>query len=539
MLKIFLVEDESIMREGLRDNIPWQQYGYEFVGEASDGEMALPLIRKTQPDVLITDIKMPFMDGLALSELVMKELPDTKIVIISGHDEFELARKAIQIGVEQYLLKPITRSALQKVLLDIREKIENENTKKNYLEEYLLENHEYEQFARRNFFEKVFSGSMPVQTIYSEAKKLDIQIDASNYNLIFFNIQQEGNETDSHEDSREYILENIQRTFMRNTEYLMFRLNANSYGVLIMSDEEHVDKLTARGVEIIKRAVDNLGENVEWTIASSSPVNRLSLLPECYKEVNRIFSYRFLIPNVHVLDKDMVRELSENENNSSYDKLDASQVDPEILKSFLNRGTLDEVDDFAAGYIESLGEPLKSKLFRDYMLLNVRFAVLSYVQSIGGNQEEFLSGIALNRENEIVSEGSEMKKYMITLLSGAIELRDEKENNQSKYILKKAIQYIDERYTLDTLSLNEVSSVVNVSPNYFSSVFSTEMGQTFVEYITDKRMEKAKKLLRTTEKLSGDIANEVGYKDPHYFSFVFKKTQGITPREYRNGKEQI
>ena len=106
MLKVFLVEDESFIREGLRDNIPWEKYGYTFVGEASDGEMALPLIRKLRPDVLITDIKMPFLDGLALSRIVQSELPQTRIIIISGYDDFEYARQAIEVGVEQYLLKP-------------------------------------------------------------------------------------------------------------------------------------------------------------------------------------------------------------------------------------------------------------------------------------------------------------------------------------------------------------------------------------------------------------------------------------------------
>ena len=123
MLKVFLVEDESIVREGLKNNIPWQEYGYQFMGEASDGEMALPLIRKLRPDVLITDIKMPFMDGLSLSEMVKEEFPRTKIIIISGYDDFEYARRAIVAGVDQYLLKPITRAALRNVLLEIKEKL--------------------------------------------------------------------------------------------------------------------------------------------------------------------------------------------------------------------------------------------------------------------------------------------------------------------------------------------------------------------------------------------------------------------------------
>ena len=113
MLKVFLVEDERIMREGLRDSIPWEKYGYVFVGEASDGEMALPLIRKTRPDVLITDIKMPFMDGLALSQIVTSEFPGTKIIIISGYDDFEYARQAMRIGVSDYLLKPFSDGELE------------------------------------------------------------------------------------------------------------------------------------------------------------------------------------------------------------------------------------------------------------------------------------------------------------------------------------------------------------------------------------------------------------------------------------------
>ena len=158
MLKVFLFFVESIVREGLKNNIPWQEYGYQFMGEASDGEMALPMIRKVRPDVLITDIKMPFMDGLALSQIVTQEIPDIRIIIISGYDEFEYAQRAIRVGVEQYLLKPVTRGALRKVLLEIREKIENEREQKNYLETFQNEMKEYEEYSRRNFLEKVFGG---------------------------------------------------------------------------------------------------------------------------------------------------------------------------------------------------------------------------------------------------------------------------------------------------------------------------------------------------------------------------------------------
>ena len=129
----------------------------------------------------------------------------------------------------------------------------------------------------------------------------------------------------------------------------------------------------------------------------------------------------------------------------------------------------------------------------------------------------------------------ELRDYFCGLIAKALELRDRESNNQSERILKKALSYIEENYSQETLSLNLVAGEVNVSANYFSAIFSRAMQVTFVEYVTGKRMEKAKKLLRQTQMHTGEIAQEVGYKDSHYFSFVFKKTQGCTPREYRAG----
>ena len=162
MLKVFLVEDECVVREGLRDCIDWERYGFEFCGDAPDGELALPQIRKLHPDILITDIKMPFMDGLALSKLVCAELPETRIILISGHNDFEFAQEAIEIGVEQYLLKPVTKTSLLKTLEDVSRKIDEEREQKAYLRQFQQEGQEYEQYARRKFFEQITSGTLTV-----------------------------------------------------------------------------------------------------------------------------------------------------------------------------------------------------------------------------------------------------------------------------------------------------------------------------------------------------------------------------------------
>ena len=130
MIKIFLVEDEIAIRKGIKNSIDWGKEGYEFVGEAGDGELAYPMILKTKPDILITDIKMPFMDGLQLSKLVRKELPATKILILSGYDEFEYAKEAIKLQVAEYLLKPISSAKLLDVLAQVKEVIRQEQEEK-------------------------------------------------------------------------------------------------------------------------------------------------------------------------------------------------------------------------------------------------------------------------------------------------------------------------------------------------------------------------------------------------------------------------
>jgi len=418
MLKVFLVEDESIIREGLKTSIPWEQFGYVLVGDAGDGEMALPLIRKTRPDVLITDIKMPFMDGLELSHIVSNELPSTKIIIISGHDDFEYARQAISIGVEQYLLKPITRSSLQKVLVELKTKIENEREQSNYLKKFQTEYHEYEQLSKRHFFEKIFDRKLALKDIYEEATKLGIELSAECYNLALVYCKDGEND--------------LIRYFSRFNEYIVIRWNINVFCILIAGSKLNIDDLSSRCKQNVIRICETYPDS-PWNFSIGNAVERLSQLPDCYEQLNGVFGYRFLIPDEHVLTED------------------------------------------------------------------------SIVQIKGKNESDY--------------ESSDM-----------IE-------NQAKNIIRIALKYIEDNYTNEELSLNDVSDFCNVSPNYFSSLFSTEMQQTFVEYVTNKRIAKAKKMLKTTTLHTGEIASMVGYKDQHYFSVVFKKIQGCSPREYRNSKE--
>lgn len=538
MLKVFFVEDENVIREGLRDNIPWEQYGYKFVGEASDGEMALPLIRKTRPDVLITDIKMPFMDGLALSKIVHTEFPKTKIIIISGYDDFEYARKAIEVGVDQYLLKPITRQVIRKTLLELKEKIEAEQEQKDYQVKYQTEMHEYEQFSLRRFFEKVIEGKMTVQEIYDEAAKRSIEIAAPAYNLLFLYLKEKDGAEGSG-DGKGFVRrqEELLHYFLRNPQYILFRWNVDSYGVLIKAEAEDVEKLTDAGISHIRQSCEEQEKQIEWYAAAGRPVERLSMLPECYKAANHYFAYRFIMPELHILTENTLSKYLKAEEKSSLGQVDPARMNPSVIQDFLSRGDEGEINEFADNYLGSVKDALGSRIFRDYVVLNIRFAATGYVSSISEDAEE-LENIADIWMNERHIKADEVYDYLVDMLKCAIKIRNNADNSQGKRMMRHVLDYIDQNYCQENLSLNSAAAAVDVSANYLSAVFSQAMQKTFVEYVTGKRMETARKLLRETDKSSADVAREIGYKDPHYFSFVFKKTQGQSPREYRNSKKK-
>ena len=323
--------------------------------------------------------------------------------------------------------------------------------------------------------------------------------------------------------------------FLRYPEYLTIRWNINTYCILVKSGTEQIREFTQRCLDNIERICKPTEEIFEWYAAVGEPVERLSLLAECYEGVSHLFAYRFLMPEVHIFTKEVAETYVPREVSGKIGDIDSAKVDPELIRDFLARGNREEIGDFVKNYLLGIQEAVKSRLFQNYLAFHIHFAAMAYVESLGYDKKELLALLGEEQIQEVNLGFEELSAYIRRILEAAMELRDRESDNQSRRILKKALEYIEDNYQQESLSLNSAANEVGVSANYFSAIFSQAMQLTFVEYVTQKRMEKAKKLLRQTEKHSGDIALEVGYKDPHYFSFVFKKTQGCTPREYRLG----
>ena len=544
MLKIFLAEDEVIVRETIKRMIPWEDLGFELVGEAADGEMALPLLLRQKPDLLITDIKMPFMDGLTLAKVAKKEIPGLKVVILSGYDDFNYAKQAINIGVEDYLLKPITKNALIERLTEIRSRYEHEKTQKEYYEKFHREMQAYEKNSSRDFFEALVSGSMDMMEIYRRSEKLGLDIVAEAYNVLIFTMNCEEDFSGQREGYSEWeaeSLELLEEFFSENTSAMLFRCNIFSYGVLIKGQKETIEENTRSCASEIQRILDRKEQKRQWFVAAGEPVERLSQIQKSYYSASRAFSQRYLYDENILYYDEMASMEKKNvtEDDSTYlQKVDVNALNPVILQKFLSNGLLEETENFVKDYFYAIGqEPLESLVFRNYVTLNVRFSVMSFLKEIGcdtrtveqEDTEDVLSESSKSLENAIA--------YAEKIISQAIALRDQNSGNKNRSILKTAVDFIDSHYMEEDMSLNKAANAANVSANHFSALFSQNMGQTFIEYLTNLRMNKAKEYLRCTSMRSSEIAGEIGYKDAHYFSYLFKKTQGMTPSDYRKARE--
>lgn len=536
MIKLFLVEDEIIMRNGIKNNIDWETEGIAFVGEASDGELAYPQIQKMELDILITDIKMPFMDGLELTELVRKDFPDMKIIILSGYDDFSYAQKAISLNVTEYLLKPITP---QKLLESIRKEVKaieknREEQEFNDLTDEVKK--ERRALERQIFFRRLIRNEFPMTEALAKGKELGMELSASWYQIILCYIDTTGGSTQMYSEDQNTVLQEIGKSMEETGGWYDFDRGTEGMAILAMEDSEKgLKQKVQRNLEQMIEVV-NKCDHAEYFIGLGSRVNRLRQLGESYDAANRAFAHRYLKAESAVLDSNCLLECP-REGDMDIHAVDISRLNRKIISNFLYMGAVDEVPHFINEYLENMGRKnVQSVIFLQYITMDIYFCIVAFLEKIGYGIEDVAK--EYGDINEVVRKFmtlERVKEYFEKILTGAIELRDGISQKKFSQILKKAKIYMEENYHQE-LSLNAVAAHVNVSPNYFSTIFSQEMGQTFSEYLTEIRMGKAKELLMTTNKKTSEIAYDVGYKDPHYFSFMFKKTQGCTAREYRSRK---
>jgi len=518
--KVFFVEDEIVTREGIRDNVDWIVNGFEYCGEASDGEIALPLLQTTRPDLLITDIKMPFMDGLQLCKIVRERMPWIKIIILSGHDEFHYAQEAIELGVTEYLLKPVTVQIIQHSLRKIAAQLDLERKEQKDLEQLHQQVADNVQVLRERLLLKLVVGAISSTDAIEEGLSLGLDLIAGCYLIVI--LKAEPGDRSEQFDYEEYrqVQEIIAGRIVNNPDIFLLKKDWQEL-VLVMkgSTSEYLEKERDLLLELIEQDVKKTGYSL--TIGTGAPQKRIAELYHSFVEALTV------IHNASNAKKP--------EANLALEKTELLQIDKAAVEKYLRSGVKNGFDEFFNGYIQPLGDfVFRSHLIKNYIVVDVFIVTAKLLKEWGGDINNVLP--ALNSIEAIltgIKTVEDLREQVENILVSALIFRDAQTQAQHSGLIRQAKDHIDQHYMEAELSLNEIATLTNLSSSHFSMVFAQETRQTFKDYLTEVRIQKAKELLRTTALRSSEISYHVGYNDPHYFSFIFKKKTGFSPSEFR------
>lgn len=538
MLKVFLVEDEIIIRNGVKNNIPWEQEGFTFVGEAGDGELAWPLIKQTKPDILITDIRMPFMDGLELSGLVRKELPDTKIIILSGYSEFDYAKQAINLGVANYLLKPISGEKLLEAVKQVADIIREERAQTLLVEQYRLENGENVKVEKIRLFEQIVAGTATTREILDRGELLELDLAAPFYTVLLLKLVDSGESMDSSAQVME-ASEKVDEAIMKNPEYFAVERGLEGLAILMKSEEERQAGTQLMNLEKEIQEILTQYPEVSYFGGAGETVQRMRDIRRSYIGASKAFASRFFTEKNRFLTVEQIRELKPaGMKDMSLKSVDASKINRKLVEDFLKSGLEEETKNFVEEYFKNIGhENYESLMFCHYLIVDMNLCASHFLESIGIDSALLPAQCRDVREFADTLQCEEgMISYVTKLFTETIRLRDKSSRNKYMELITAAQKIILENFQNNEFSMNQAAAMVNLSPGYFSTLFRQETGVSFVEHLTGIRLEKAKALLMCTNMRSSEIAYEVGYKDAHYFSYIFKKVCGCTPKEYRARK---
>jgi two-component system response regulator YesN len=306
----------------------------------------------------------------------------------------------------------------------------------------------------------------------------------------------------------------------------------DTYAIIVKGDESTIETHTNNLIENIERRCMVYDDEINWYLAESGRITRFSEFAKACQIANKRLSCRYMNPTGHIFTDEDIEALNTIGDESN------TTIDQRLVRLFLENAEISEIDGFLENIVNNQTKnALVSSLFCRYFAMTMYMCVCDYLKKLGADADKCLeSDIRLKLETV---NSDTVIPLVASMFSAAISKRKNEVGKQSRSQLTEAVRYIDQHFTDPGLSLNEVAKEVDMSPSYLSAMFSRENKTTLVEYITIKRMEQARKLLFTTNEKASAIAEQVGYKDPHYFSYIFKKTYGLTPKEYRSKEAEV
>jgi len=537
MYKVLIVDDEPIIRKGLRNIINWKNFECEVVAEAADGLDGLELIRKHRPDIIITDIKMPETDGLSMIKQIKEDVPDSKIIILTGHRNFDYAHEAVKLGVTDFLLKP---SRIEELTSAISRAVKELNFQKQRSEELnklsQLFNQNISVLREKLLYDIIYE----INTNREDIKeKLELfRMEQGRFRMLL--VQNDAEESDGSEisqyDRHLYqfgIINTFIEIFSDKFEVLPVTLNTVGIAFIVMPRKDMTDDLD----ETINRKCTYLQEIINncfgftVTIAISSDGNDFTELPQKFRECREALEHKFYLGNNSIIYHSDVNTFFRYDDHSMLEKLQKALI--EGIKSGNEAAVEERLRDIFS-YIRGV-DPSKKEFIKNFYwntITSINNIRLSLKSGDDDRKVEYTELSGLYGLIEKCSNADELNMLLEESARSVVTKVNNYNNKSIKLILRKAVEYLHEHYH-EPITLNEVAEHTLVSTYYISRMFKKEMGKNFVDYLNELRIEKAKELLKDVRYKTYEVAEKVGIPDAHYFSRLFKKYVGITPTEYR------
>ena len=530
LYSVMLVDDEEEVREAIAKKLDWEAMGFEVIASAENGEEALELAEQFRPDVVMTDIKMPFMDGLTFCRRLKELQMNTKIVIFSGFDEFEYAKEAIKLEVEEYVLKPVNATELKGVFERLKETLDQEIADKQNIEHL---NRYYEDslpIIKEQFLVGLIQGRISDERIKELKNAYEIGLDAPYYCVVEIHMDNSGEQFGTNQETwRRMMIASGQQIFDEQMATL-FKYQSFLYldyiVVIGMLDEAGEIKKILHYIDQFCK-ICNRVLKVNATAGIGQVCDGLSQLPASYRGAVEAVGARVLLGTNQAI---YIKDIEPN----SQETFDFEDRDVQNIMRAVKVGSQEEVQKEVQAMITSMKKSVQSLNQYQITLMEIVTETLKVIRSYDAPiTEVFGENFDLYRDPAGFDTLESLEQWLIDTMSRLHSFIRRERKDTTKMLVEKAREYIAEHFKDSDLSVDMVCSHLNVSAAYFSTLFKRQIGMTFVMYLTQTRMEHAINLLETTNQKTYMIAEEVGYTEPNYFSYVFKKKYGISPSRYR------
>ena len=540
MYRILLVDDEILVREAIKENIDWKAMDCELVGDCENGKQAAEFVKTHPVDIVLTDILMPYMDGMELSHFLHDNYPDIVIVIFSGFGEFEYAKKAIQYNVAEYMLKPVMPMELREVIGRMKEKVDQQRKEKKKIESLTKTSKDYQKNAliiRSKAIESLVSCTRDIQESLDELAAMGIRLEASSYRVavfdidLFSDIHQVDMEKRQESALMAFVLFNVADEIVTGKKAGIAYQEGNNRVCILFMGSHSRDFSTE--IQDICRDIQNKVREVigmEVSVGIGGWVRSPKEAVKSHHQAEKAIELRYLLGGNLLIDA---------ETNKSKHNLSLQSPLGEMVEAIKN-GNEEKLNRALATMESEIKAARMDKSQACVCLQTILRQAGGCWESLSSENEEiFQKREILMRKVTEQTTFAEAFRMAADYVHEVFERCSAMNNSSGRKQAALAMEYIRKHFAESELGLSDVCSYLNISTSYFSTIFKEATGGTFLEFLGRIRMEKAKELLEQTTLKNYEIAEKVGFSDPHYFGISFKKMTGKTPTEYAREKRNV